>query len=184
MKCSKCGVELVHKKETIKVEIPDRNNDLDKCEFIEYDKKIGKLLLSALEINTKTMKCKYCGKKLTPNRVKGIMPNFKGNSNEPILLCGSIVCTAEYVEENERKKDVTLLEPVTCAICGEKCLGVNGGNYPFCIECVNREVVNANLELVNKIKNYIDNKTGEEKKFLDYFIVWLDTGKDLRSDEI
>jgi|GEM_PF-5673185 len=79
-------------------------------------------------------------------------------------------------------KDVSLLRPVRCGICNSHCIGVNGGNYPICIECEDREINRRIEELINKIKFYVNNKKGDERKFLDYFMVWLETGKDMRGE--
>lgn len=70
-----------------------------------------------------------------------------------------------------------------CAICESECIGPNGGDYPLCIACVDNERVYTKNELMDTIRYYTQKRTGEERKYLDYLIVFLETGEELGVNE-
>ena len=75
---------------------------MNDIQFKSLGKKERKLLLTALDIDIKNLKCEMCGKKTTYNKC-GIMPPLK-TSFFATILCESVICVSGYITETEDTK--------------------------------------------------------------------------------
>ena len=66
-------------------------------EFQQLGEKERKVLLTALDISIKDLKCELCGDPISYKRCS-IMPPLK-KKNRATILCECILCLATYLEE-------------------------------------------------------------------------------------
>jgi len=102
-------------------------------EFLDLNKNERKLLLTALGVNVNKksyLKCDFCGNKVHYEKCS-IMPSLTGDE-KPIILCESILCMSEYLEESEEKSEKDVISKVIKKDVISKVIKKDGQSIEVC----------------------------------------------------